>query len=131
MATAHLAGSARGVSSARPRVLCVHQGGELYGSDRSFLASVEAIRAGWPDAHIKVVLAADGPLAALLRVMTDEVAVRDLCILRLANPLATALKSTVGLPYYVARAARDIAKADLAYINTTVIADFMIAARPI
>lgn len=36
---------------------------------------------------------------------------------------------TLGLPYFAGKAAMDIAAADVAYINTTVIADFQIAAR--
>ena len=111
------------------RILCVHQGGELYGSDRIFLQSVEAIRKAWPEAHIKVILAADGPLNALLKETADEVLVRPVGVLRLANPFVTLLKMTVGLPYFAGKAALDIAAADVAYINTTVIADFQIAAR--
>ena len=116
-------------SSRQHRILCVHQGGELYGSDRSFLLVVEAIRGGWPDAHVRVILAVDGPLRALLAKVADEVIIRNLCVLRLANPVSTALKGTVGLPYFVGAALREIRRVDLVYINTTVIADYMIAAR--
>lgn len=112
-----------------PYILCVHQGGELYGSDRSFLQVVQALRETWPAAYIKVVLAVDGPLRRPLRDVADEVQIRDLCVLRLANLSSTLLKSTVALPWYVLSALRDIVRADLAYINTTVIADYMIAAR--
>ena len=115
--------------AARKRILCVHQGGELYGSDRSFLQAVQAMRTGWPDAQIKVVLAADGPLRVPLQEVSDLVKVRDLCVLRLANPVSTGLKSSIAAPYYLARATADIAHADLTYINTTVIADYMLAAR--
>ena len=115
--------------SENPRILCVHQGGELYGSDRIFLQSVEAMRSAWPHASIKVVLAADGPLRGLLEGPADEVVVRPLGVLRLANPLLTLFKMTLGLPYFAGKAAMDIAAADVAYINTTVIADFQIAAR--
>jgi len=116
-------------SVASPRILCVHQGGELYGSDRSFLQAVQALRASWPMAHIKVVLAVDGPLRGPLEKVADIVQIRDLCVLRLANLASTLLKSTIGLPWYVFAALRDLYYADLAYINTTVIADYMIAAR--
>jgi glycosyltransferase involved in cell wall biosynthesis len=113
----------------RKRILCIHQGGELYGSDRSFLQAVQAMRAGWPNAEIKVVLAVDGPLRGPLKEVSDIVRVRDLCVLRLANPISTSLKSSIAAPYYLARAMSGIAQADLAYINTTVIADYMLAAR--
>lgn len=113
----------------RSRILCVHQGGELYGSDRSFLQAVEAMREAWPNSEIKVVLAVDGPLRGPLEHVGDLVQVRDLCVLRLANPVSTGFKSSIAAPYYLARAMSEIARADLAYINTTVIADFMLAAR--
>ena len=113
----------------RLRILCVHQGAELYGSDRSFLQVVESIRRGWPNAHLRVILAADGPLRALLEKVADEVVIRNLCVLRLANPISTISKGTIGLPYFVGAALREIRRADLVYINTTVIADYMIAAR--
>lgn len=111
------------------RFLCVHQGGELYGSDRSFLQAVRTLRAGWPEATIDVLLAVDGPLRPALAEVADRVRVRDLCILRLATPLRTVLKATIAAPWYFARAWHDMAGADLVYINTTVIADFMAAAR--
>ena len=115
--------------SENPRILCVHQGGELYGSDRSFLQCVTAFREGWPGSQIKVILAVDGPLRAHLENVADKVVTRSLSVLRLANPLETLAKSTIACPYYIGRAAADIRAADLAYINTTVISDYMIAAR--
>ena len=44
-------------------ILCLHQGAELYGSDRSFLAAVEAL----DGATLDVILPADGELAAEVR----------------------------------------------------------------
>ncbi|WP_293882575.1 glycosyltransferase family 4 protein [Sphingomonas sp.] len=120
---------ADGHKLAGPRILCVHQGAELYGSDRSFLQTVVALREGWPNANIRVVLAVDGPLRAMLAQVADSVTVRDLCVLRLVNPMTTGLKATIALPWYLLAAIRDIARADFVYINTTVIADYMLAAR--
>ena len=44
------------------RIVCVHQGYELYGSDRSFIDSVAALREAWPQAEIEVVLPHEGPI---------------------------------------------------------------------
>ena len=110
-------------------IVCVHQGVELYGSDRSFLLVVEGIRRRWPDARIKVVLPAVGPLNERLAAIVDRVEVRSLDILRLAEPVRTIFKSTVGLPWYVGHALRDLLQADLLYINTVVVADYILAAR--
>src|SRR3546814_13214748 len=57
------------------RILCVHQSAELYGSDRSFLLCVRNFRACYPQAFIKVVLPARGPLSDLLTEIADEVAI--------------------------------------------------------
>ena len=39
------------------------------------------------------------------------------------------MKGSIAAPYYLARATADIADADLACINATVITDYMLAAR--
>lgn len=111
------------------KILCVHQGGELYGSDRSFLQSVQAIRECWPDADLRVTLASDGPLRYLLESVCDAVIIRNLSVLRLATPIQTIIKATIAAPYFWMRAGFDIRQADLVYINTTVIYDYMIASR--
>lgn len=113
----------------RVKILCVHQGAELYGSDRSFLQAVQAIRESWPESHIRVIIAVDGPLRNNLSMVADEVVVRDLCVLRLANPFETIFKGSLGLPWYLYKSLKDVICSDIVYINTTVIADYMIAAR--
>ncbi|TIV30126.1 MAG: glycosyltransferase family 1 protein, partial [Mesorhizobium sp.] len=49
------------------RIACVHQGYELYGSDRSFAESVAALRAAFPAAEIEVVLPREGPIVEILK----------------------------------------------------------------
>lgn len=110
-------------------IVCVHQGVELYGSDRSFLLAVEAIRNHWPQARLKVVLPAEGPLNAHVAKVADEVEVRSIGALRLAEAGKTLFKMTLGLPWYLGRAANDVLRADITYINTCVIADYIMAAR--
>ena len=41
-------------------ILCLHQGAELYGSDRSFLAAVEALAGAGATLDVIVMLAACG-----------------------------------------------------------------------
>jgi len=112
-----------------PRIVCIHQGVELYGSDRSFLQAVTALRESFPGAHITVVLPGEGPLNPLFAGLADRVQVRSLAILRLAEPVKTLLKGTIALPWYLLRAGIDLARADLVYINTAVVADYMLASR--
>ena len=67
-------GRRSGIDKRRPmRIVCVHQGYELYGSDRCFIDSVAALREAWPQADIEVVLPREGPIAAPLRALASRV----------------------------------------------------------
>ena len=63
-------------------ILCVHQGAELYGSDRMFVMSVSALRTTYPDAKITVVLPQTGPLIEYLEPICDEIIYQELFVLR-------------------------------------------------
>lgn len=111
------------------RIVCVHQGFDLYGSDRAFLESLAAIRAGWPDADIEVVLPREGALAGPARLVADRVVVEPLLVLRRRHLLRlVGLAPLVALPA-LWRAAARMRKADAVYINTLVLLDYLIAAR--
>ena len=111
------------------RITCVHQGCELYGSDRSFIESVEAFRAAWPEAIIDVVLPGDGPLVALLIPFASSISFEPLWILRRKDLPRLATLGLLQLPLAMARAARRIRASDITYINTSVIVDYSFAAR--
>jgi glycosyltransferase involved in cell wall biosynthesis len=111
------------------RIVCVHQGYELYGSDRAFIDSVAALREAWPHAEIDVVLPHDGPIVAPLRAFATRIVIEPLFILRrrgLAGLIATAPFRIVPALW---RAARRMRAADLVYVNTVVVLDYLIAAR--
>jgi glycosyltransferase involved in cell wall biosynthesis len=63
----------------RPTVIFVHQGGELYGSDRVF---VQIVRAASSVVRPIVVLCSDGPLRPLLERYTYRIVIRDLGVIR-------------------------------------------------
>ena len=63
-------------------ILCVHQGAELYGSDRVFVMSVTAFREKYPNAKITIVLPNSGPLVELLEPISDEIIYQDQFVLR-------------------------------------------------
>jgi glycosyltransferase involved in cell wall biosynthesis len=111
------------------RIVCVHQGYELYGSDRSFIDSVAALREAWPQADIEVVLPQDGPILAPLRAFATRIVIEPLFILRrrgLVGLIATAPFRIVPALW---RAVRRMHSADLVYVNTVVVLDYLIAAR--
>src|SRR4051794_23484652 len=91
-------------STAAMRIVCVHQGYELYGSDRCFIESVAALREAWPRAEIEVVLPREGPIAAPLAALGVRISFEPLFILRrrgFARQIATA---PFRLPLALARA---------------------------
>lgn len=111
------------------RIVCVHQGFDLYGSDRAFLESVAAIREGWPQAEIEVVLPREGALAAPAREIATRVVVDPLLVLRRRHLWRLVLLAPFVVLPAVWRAASRMRKADAVYINTLVLLDYLIAAR--
>ena len=111
------------------RIVCVHQGYELYGSDRCFIDSVAALRDAWPQADIEVVLSRDGPIVAPLRAFATRIVIEPLFVLRrrgFASLLATA---PLRFPLALWRAVRRMRGADLVYVNTVMVVDYLVAAR--
>lgn len=112
-----------------PRIACIHQGYELYGSDRSFAESVAALRQAYPDAEIEVVLPREGPILGLLKETASRVTVEPLWVLRRRNLPKLMAAAPVTLPLALWRAVRRLRRCDLVYINTSVIVDHTLAAR--
>lgn len=115
-------------SLSRLRVLCVHQGYELYGSDRSFVSAVAALRRMFPEAQIETIIPAEGPIKPHLTQHSSKVRVEPLWVLRrryLGYLLAT---SPFTLPIAVVRAIRHFRQSDLVYINTLTVLDYILAA---
>jgi hypothetical protein len=72
----------RKAAPAAPSILCVHPNRELYGSDRTFLQSVRALRERWPSARITVVLPGLGPLSDHIARIVDDIRFEDIFVLR-------------------------------------------------
>lgn len=110
-------------------ILCIHQGYELYGSDRSFLQSIQTMRQKWPHAHITAVIPQKGPLYQPLQRVADAVKIEDLWVPR-KNALARLFTyDLLRLPVSIWQAARKMRDYDLVYINTLTILNYNIAAR--
>ncbi len=111
------------------RITCVHQGYELYGSDRSFAESVRAIRRAYPAAEIDVVLPRDGPIVAILAPVASRIVFEPIWVLRRRDLSRLVTVGLPRLPAALARAARRFRASDLVYVNTSVILDYMLVAR--
>ena len=86
-------------------ITCVHQGYELYGSDRSFVETVHAIRAAFPAATIEVVLPQHGPIVRLLEPLASRITIEPLWILRRKDLKTLATIGLLRLPGPILRAA--------------------------
>lgn len=111
------------------RIVCVHQGFELYGSDRCFIESVAALREAWPQADIEVVVPREGPIAEPLRAVATRVIIEPVFILRRSELLMLIATAPFRLMPAIWRALRRMRSADLVYVNTVVVLDYLLAAR--
>lgn len=110
-------------------ILTIHQGAELYGSDRSFVSAVCALRERHPDARIDVVLPEPGPIVDLLQAYSTRIMFNGQGILRKVelktHPWRT-LRSmvTAWLEYR-----RLFPAYDICYVNTVVCVSAIAALR--
>jgi len=110
-------------------ICCIHQGYELYGSDRLFIQCVAILRRLHPEAAIEIVLPKPGPIVEPLRMDGVRIVFDDIWVLRkkdIAQKLLFRLPHLIGC---IRAARRRIAANDLTYISTSVIADYLLAAR--
>ena len=110
-------------------IACIHQGYELYGSDRCFAETVATLRALAPSARITVVLPRPGPIVGLLEEVADAIVYEPLWILRRRGLARLATLGLLRLPMALGRALRRLGECDLVYVNTTVVADYLLASR--
>ena len=112
--------------SNKPRYLCVHQGYELYGSDRMFIYSVQALREASPEAHITVHLPKRGTLAAYLEPYATEIITKDMLVLRRKIPK---WESIIRFPRIIMETYKRARKFDLVYLNTMTLLSYMLVIR--
>lgn len=109
------------------KILCVHQGHELYGSDRTFIQSVRAVRQGWPRGRLSVRLPQAGPLSARLAALADGLRFGGFFVLRRSDLARAGWRLPFTFPRDVWRAMREIAAHDVTYINSLVVLDHLVA----
>jgi glycosyltransferase involved in cell wall biosynthesis len=107
-------------------ILCVHQGYELYGSDKMFLKSVNAIKATYPDASITVHIPHDGRLSDHLIKHVDNVVTGNLFILRRG---ALKLKKLFLLAKNTQYCFKLSNNHSVVYINTSVVLPYILLSR--
>jgi glycosyltransferase involved in cell wall biosynthesis len=108
-------------------ILFVHQGYELYGSDRTLIQSVQAAIERWPEARITVLIPADGPLRRALMDIVEDVQIADLAVLRKSNIKRARLGDVFGVARKILSARRMMASYGVTYINTVTVMNFIFA----
>lgn len=109
------------------KIVCVHQSAELYGSDRSFLAAVEAIVQHAPTpAEVEVILPEHGPLAVRISEAGGSVHFESEGYLR-RSLLRRPLSFAAGLLAATRRLLHRFRGADVVYVNTLVCASALLA----
>ena len=111
------------------KILLVHQGAELYGSDRTFIQSVIAYRKEFPAARLDVALpdVEDGGLIDKISGSVNNIYFGDVWVLRKSSP--GFLFGLFGVPFWgsVLQAYRTMKEYDVVYINTLVTFNFLVA----
>jgi glycosyltransferase involved in cell wall biosynthesis len=103
------------------KILCVHQGHELYGSDRVFIQSVAALREEWPDSRITVHLPKNGPIMDQLQNIADEITIGYMTVIRRNHFSTKSISSFFSNVYHNYLLTKG---KDLIYINTGVILSY-------
>ncbi len=111
------------------RILCVHQGYELYGSDRSFMQTIEALKVKYPNSIITAIIPKRGELYEPLQEVADVVMIDRLWVPRKAELKKLFTTELVRFPFAVYHAYKRMKTYDMVYINTLTIMDYNVAAR--
>lgn len=119
----------KNIKSDPHKILAVHQGYELYGSDRTFISSLMALRRSFPEAEIRTIIPRDGSLSSALEAKGFVCQIEDIWVARKSNGFAKTIVRTLLFPFFFIRAIKNIAWSDICYINTSVIFDYTLAAR--
>jgi glycosyltransferase involved in cell wall biosynthesis len=109
------------------KILCVHQGAELYGSDRSFIQTIKILRARYQNSKIHVVLPENGPLVNLIKDSTDEIIFFSLAKFSMRDFKKLNFMAVLRIFFNIPKILKLVQDYEVVYINTIVIFDFIIA----
>lgn len=108
------------------KILFVHQGFELYGSDRCFIDCVRATKEAYKGAEVTAFIPQAGEIMRPLSATGANVAVKPLWILRRASIVKLITYELLRLPLALFRAYQQFKAHDIIYINTLVVLDYLI-----
>jgi glycosyltransferase involved in cell wall biosynthesis len=101
-------------------IAMIHQGSELYGSDRSFVTTLRALRLRYPDAKIEVVLPERGALVEHIAQYASRITYDSGGVLRRKRFKSRPLRTLCGVTTTWLRYRRMFRTFDICYVNTVV-----------
>jgi len=113
------------------KILCIHQGYELYGSDRMFLLSLKAFREKYGESKITVHLPKEGDLSEIILrdKLSDELVIRDMAILRKSEIKKFKFAKIFRQLFNILSKIKICNEYDIVYVNSIVVIDYLIACR--
>jgi glycosyltransferase involved in cell wall biosynthesis len=111
----------------KTKFLAIHQGHELYGSDRSFISSIQTIKEHYPNYDLRIILPQEGPLVEVLKPYADELLIEDIGVVSMSYAKKHPFKSLVHVIKSAFHARTRIKEADIIYINTIVPFGYILA----
>jgi len=111
-------------------ILCLHPNYELYGSDRSFLLSLKALKEEIPNAKLTVVIPKKGELSDAMKEQVGiEPVIEDFLVLRKANFKKTSVRSIFSSIQKIRVALKNARKYDLVLINDLPLLNYVFISR--
>lgn len=109
------------ISKSPKKILCIHQGWELYGSDRSFLLNLESIIDFYESKiDIEVVLPRSGSIISELELLTKNISIEDMGKIERWYAKKHPFKSLYKAIKASFHCRKKMKQADIVYINTIV-----------
>jgi len=111
----------------KTRLLAVHQGHELYGSDRSFITTIKILKENHPNVFITVAIPKRGSIVEELEKYADEIFIEDIGVVAFSDAKKSPFMSLTKVIKSTFQAKNRINDADIIYINTIVPFGYILA----
>lgn len=111
----------------KKKILAIHQGHELYGSDRSFITTIKLLKENYSNIFITVIIPKKGPIVEELIKFADKVEIDDLGVVSLSDAKRYPFKFLFKVFKAAFKAKKQINGADIIYINTIVPFGYILA----
>lgn len=107
-------------------ILFIHQGYELYGSDKTFIQSIQSIKENYPASNITIKIPKEGPLSREILKIERNINYGGFYVLRKSQ----IKRDFIFLPFILIKnilnSIREINSHDITYINSIVVIDYII-----